>query len=109
MRTLLGLGIGLLLAGCSSDTIIYAGGDAGPGADSSSPGDDGSPTDDSAAPDSGPADSGPPDRSKCTTNPDKTGTTTRTYAGAPDYTVYVPKTYDMNVPSALIEILHGAG
>jgi poly(3-hydroxybutyrate) depolymerase len=111
MMKLLGLGMGLLLAGCSSDTIVVnSGGDGGTGNDSSSPTDDGSPTDDSATLDSGPADSpGPPDRSKCTKDPDKTGLTTRTYTGAPDYTVYVPKTYDPNVPSALVEILHGAG
>src|SRR5450631_4177470 len=110
MRMLLGVGMGLVLAGCSSDTIVVNGtGDGGPGADSST--NDGSPADDGATQDSsGPVEAGPPDRSKCTIDPDKIGMTTRTYTGAPNkYMVYVPKTYDMNVPSALVEILHGAG
>jgi poly(3-hydroxybutyrate) depolymerase len=109
MRMVLGLGISLLIVGCSSNTIIYAGGDGGPGADSSTT-DDGSPADDGATGDvSVPVEAGPPDRSKCKVDPDKIGLTTRTFAGAPDYTVYVPTTYDMNVPSALVEVLHGAG
>ncbi len=56
-----------------------------------------------------PIDAGPPDRSKCKVDPDKKSKTIRTLGNAPAYVLYVPSTYDMNVPSAMIEALHGAG
>ncbi len=110
MRSPLGLGLMLLpLIGCSSsDTTIT--GDTDANTPDSSPTLDGSVVSDGAprADTSPGVDASPPDRSKCKQDPDKVGTTTRTFA-ATSYIAYVPKTYDMNTASALVEVLHGAG
>jgi predicted esterase len=87
----------LLLTGCASTEVYVS---APPPSDASSA-DVADPMD--------AEDAAPPDRSKCPTNPDQVGKTKRMYGSGPGYTLYVPKTYDMHVPSALIEVLHGAG